>query len=66
MGIYVFKKSVLLDLLTNKFKHANDFSRDILSVVCGQVRVRGGGCCCWRSGDGVRQAGGPRLAGTWV
>lgn len=31
MGIYVFKKQVLLDLLEKQFPNANDFSRDILS-----------------------------------
>eukprot|EP00803_Ostreobium_quekettii_P003766 evm.model.scf_134.3 EVM.evm.TU.scf_134.3 scf_134:59843-64984(+) len=30
MGVYVFKKDVLLDLLNNKFQNANDFGNEII------------------------------------
>ncbi|GBF96687.1 glucose-1-phosphate adenylyltransferase [Raphidocelis subcapitata] len=39
MGIYVFKKQVLLDLLTKQFPAAVDFSRDILPAVVGQNSI---------------------------
>jgi len=40
MGIYVFKKKVLLELLSGSFTTAVDFSRDILSLVCGAVKIK--------------------------
>ncbi|KAI8475062.1 MAG: nucleotide-diphospho-sugar transferase [Monoraphidium minutum] len=39
MGIYVFKKKALLDLLGRQFPHAVDFSRDILPAVVGERRI---------------------------
>ncbi|KAI8474084.1 MAG: nucleotide-diphospho-sugar transferase [Monoraphidium minutum] len=39
MGIYVFKKKVLLDLLAREFPAAVDFSRDILPAVVGERRI---------------------------
>lgn len=39
MGIYVFKKSVLKDLLSNRFPKAVDFSRDILSLMHGELHI---------------------------
>ena len=39
MGVYVFKKAVLLDLLCNAFPDAKDFSRDILAVLAGSIKI---------------------------
>lgn len=39
MGIYVFKKAVLLDLLCRAFPDAKDFSRDILAVLAGSIKI---------------------------
>lgn len=39
MGIYVFKKQVLIDLLTKRFPKAVDFSRDILSLMHGELAI---------------------------
>ncbi|GBF92767.1 ADP-glucose pyrophosphorylase large subunit [Raphidocelis subcapitata] len=39
MGIYVFKKQVLLDLLERDFPAAADFSRDILPAIIGHRSV---------------------------
>ncbi|KIY92782.1 glucose-1-phosphate adenylyltransferase [Monoraphidium neglectum] len=39
MGIYVFKKKALLDLLYREFPHAVDFSRDVLPAVIGERRI---------------------------
>lgn len=40
MGIYVFKKKVLIDLLTKQFTSAVDFSRDVLSLACGDIKIK--------------------------
>jgi glucose-1-phosphate adenylyltransferase len=39
MGMYVFKKSVLKELLQKKFPEAIDFSRDILSLMHGELKI---------------------------
>lgn len=39
MGIYVFKKAVLVDLLKNKYPTANDFGGEIIP---------------WAAGDGLK------------
>eukprot|EP00878_Enallax_costatus_P019691 GHUV01020781.1.p1 GENE.GHUV01020781.1~~GHUV01020781.1.p1 ORF type:complete len:431 (+),score=103.78 GHUV01020781.1:256-1548(+) len=39
MGMYVFKKDVLVDLLYKKFPEAVDFSRDILSFMHGELKM---------------------------
>lgn len=39
MGMYVFKKHVLKELLQKKFPDAVDFSRDILSLMHGELKI---------------------------
>lgn len=39
MGIYVIRKKVLLDMLSNQFPAAVDFSRDILPGIIGERRI---------------------------
>ncbi|KAF8057762.1 ADG2 [Scenedesmus sp. PABB004] len=39
MGMYVFKKSVLVDLLAKRFPTAADFSRDILALMHGELSI---------------------------
>jgi glucose-1-phosphate adenylyltransferase len=39
MGIYVFKKDVLIDLLTNKFPSANDFGGEIIPLAAKDMNV---------------------------
>mmetsp|Transcript_28085 Transcript_28085/g.61481 ORF Transcript_28085/g.61481 Transcript_28085/m.61481 type:complete len:502 (-) Transcript_28085:138-1643(-) len=40
MGIYVFKKDVLLDLLTEKYPSCNDFGSEILPFSCDDLLVQ--------------------------
>jgi ADP-glucose pyrophosphorylase len=40
MGVYVFKKAVLQDLLSNQFPDAIDFSRDVLGPACHSLDIR--------------------------
>ena len=39
MGIYVFKKDVLIDLLNNKFPTANDFGGEIIPSAAKSMNV---------------------------
>lgn len=39
MGIYVFKKNVLINLLTEKFPHANDFGGEIIPSAAKEMNV---------------------------
>jgi glucose-1-phosphate adenylyltransferase len=40
MGVYVFKKAVLQDLLSRQFPDAIDFSRDVLGPACHSLDIR--------------------------
>lgn len=40
MGIYIFKKAVLVDLLNNAFPDALDFSREILPYVVNNLNIQ--------------------------
>ena len=48
MGIYVFKKDVLVKLLKDKYPHANDFGGEIIP---------------WAASDGHKVTAPPMLAG---
>ena len=41
MGIYVFRKSVLVDLLKNKFPKSNDFGGEIIPAAASDHKVMG-------------------------